>query len=95
MSGMPYFNPHSIRKTLVSLGESLCKTAEQFKAWSQNLGHEGVLTTFYSYGSVAIGRQGEIMQDLAKPQNKGEFEAVEIAKAVVLQLLSSTRGHNN
>ena len=27
-----------------------CKTPEEYKAWSQNLGHEGVLTTFCSYG---------------------------------------------
>ena len=51
-SGLPYFNPHTIRKTLVQLGQAKCKKPEEFKAWSQNLGHEGVLTTFCSYGSV-------------------------------------------
>lgn len=45
-AGLPYYNPHSFRNTLVRLGENLCQTPEQFKAWSQNLGHEGVLTTF-------------------------------------------------
>jgi site-specific recombinase XerD len=53
-AGLPYFNPHSIRKTLVELGEKLCQTPEEFKAWSQNLGHEEVLTTFTSYGAVQI-----------------------------------------
>ena len=38
-AGLPYFNPHSLRSTLVRLGETLCQTPEQFKAWSQNLGH--------------------------------------------------------
>ena len=42
------------------LGEKVCKGPEEFKAWSQNLGHEGVLTTFYSYGEVQQGRQAEI-----------------------------------
>ncbi|MGA8570842.1 MAG: hypothetical protein ACLP7A_02030 [Desulfobaccales bacterium] len=37
-AGLPYFNPHSFRNTLVQLGQDLCKTPEQFKAWSQNLG---------------------------------------------------------
>ena len=60
-AGLAYFNPHSFRRTLVQLGETMCQTPEQFKAWSQNLGHEGVLTTFYSYGSVAPRRQGEII----------------------------------
>lgn len=94
-SGMPYFNPHSIRKTLVSLGETLCKTPEQFKAWSQNLGHEGVLTTFYSYGSVGSGRQCEIMRDLAKPQNATKSVAAEIARAVVRELHSASSGLEN
>jgi integrase len=31
-AGLPYFNPHSFRKTLVQLGEKLCRTPEQFKA---------------------------------------------------------------
>src|SRR5206468_894914 len=67
-AGLPYFNPHSFRKTIVQLGERLCQTPEEFKAWSQNLGHERVLTTFSSYGEVAIGRQGQIMKELVKPR---------------------------
>jgi hypothetical protein len=38
-------------------------TAEQLTAWSQNLGHEDVLTTFTSYGAVAPHRQAEIMRE--------------------------------
>jgi len=37
---LPYFNPHSFRKTLVTLGQKFCQSPEEFKAWSQNLGHE-------------------------------------------------------
>jgi integrase len=64
-AGLPYFNPHSLRKTLARLGEQTCKTAEEFRAWSQNLGHEKVLTTFTSYGAVRSDRQGEIIRNLA------------------------------
>ncbi len=60
--GLPYFNPHSFRKTLASLGEELCQTPEAFKAWSHNLGHEKVLTTFTSYGFVSVERQGELIR---------------------------------
>ena len=63
-TGLPYFNPHSFRKTLARLGEQVCKTPEEFKAWSQNLGHEQVLTTFSSYGAVAPHRQAEIILSL-------------------------------
>ena len=37
---------------------------EQFKTWSQNLGHEDVLTTFANYGTVSVDRQSEIMEIL-------------------------------
>ena len=61
---LPYFNPHSFRRTLAMLGQRLCMSPEELKAWSQNLGHDDVLTTFTSYGTVAAHRQAEIMTDL-------------------------------
>lgn len=64
-TGLPYYNPHSFRHALVRLGETLCQNPEQFKAWSQNLGHEGVLTTFTSYGTVDEHRQREIIGSMA------------------------------
>ncbi|MEE9910241.1 MAG: tyrosine-type recombinase/integrase [Deltaproteobacteria bacterium] len=88
-AGLPYFNPHSFRNTLVQLGEEVCKTPEHFKAWSQNLGHEKVLTTFLSYGEIACQRQGEIIRDLAMPQNPPPMNADEIAEAVCRKLRSA------
>jgi len=81
-AGLPYFNPHSFRNTLVQLGQDVCKSPEQFKAWSQNLGHEKVLTTFISYGEIACQRQGEIIRGLAIPQQAVQSDANEIAEAV-------------
>lgn len=70
-AGLPYYNPHSFRNTIVNLGERLCQNPEQFKAWSQNLGHENVLTTFTSYGCVDVYRQGEIISNMIlNPENK-------------------------
>ena len=69
-TGLPYFNPHSFRKTLAQIGERTCRTPEEFKAWSQNLGHEHVLTTFTSYGEVSSHRQAEILEAM-KPGNDG------------------------
>lgn len=63
-AGLNYFNPHSFRKTLAQLGEKVCRSPEEFKAWSQNMGHEGVLTTFTSYGAVQTSRQAEIFKNL-------------------------------
>lgn len=85
-AGLPYFNPHSFRNTLVQLGQETCKTPEQFKAWSQNLGHEKVLTTFLSYGAVECRRQGEIIRGLASPQQTIQPGVDEIADAVFKKL---------
>lgn len=85
-AGLPYFNPHSFRTTLVVLGERRCQSPEDFKAWSQNLGHEGVLTTFYSYGEVQQSRQGEIMGQLKETRQSNNQNADEIAQAVVKAL---------
>ena len=71
-AGLPYCHPHSLRKTLARLGEQACKSPEEFKAWSQNLGHEQVLTTFMSYGKVAAERQAEIIRgiSMSKPSTQ-------------------------
>ena len=64
---------------------------KEFKAWSQNIGHEKVLTTFCSYGQVADQRMGELIQNLGKPQPSERSDADAIADAVVRKLAGS--GH--
>jgi integrase len=76
-AGIPYANPHSFRATLAGLGEKLCKSPEEFKAWSQNMGHEGVLTTFTSYGEVSRERQAHIIRSLSNPEEGRDDAAVE------------------
>lgn len=78
-AGLPYFNPHSFRKTIARLGERLCSTPEEFKAWSQNLGHDHVMTTLTSYGNVQTHRQAEILRDLGKPKAKRDALADDLA----------------
>ena len=85
-AGLPYFNPHSLRKTLVTLGQKLCQTPEEFKAWSQNLGHEDVMTTFTSYGYVQPHRQGEIIQQLKKPRTLSNLNAGDIARELFKEM---------
>ncbi len=86
LADLPYFNPHSFRKTLVTLGQKLCRTPEEFKSWSQNLGHEDVLMTLYSYGEVQQHRQGEIIQQLKSPRQSGEQNINEIVRATILEM---------
>jgi hypothetical protein len=80
-AGLPPFTPHSFRNTLVQLAYQHCKTPEEFKAWSQNLGHESPLTTFNSYGKIDLYRQGELVRKATreggeKPLTRAELEDV-------------------
>lgn len=77
-AGLPYFNPHCLRDTLVQLGERICTTPEEFKAWSQNIGHERVLTTLTSYGKVPAARQAALIRGLG--QAKTANDTVQIAE---------------
>ncbi|MEK6636539.1 MAG: tyrosine-type recombinase/integrase [Pseudomonadota bacterium] len=91
-AGLPYFNPHSFRHTLVMHGERVCTSPEQFKAWSQNLGHGDVLTTFTSYGTVPAHRQGEVIRALGV-NNSDDDNDDALAKTIAAALRK--HGHNN
>jgi len=62
---LPDFKPHSFRHTLARLGAEVCKTPAEYKAWSQNLGHEGVLVTLTSYGTLPDYMQRELINGMA------------------------------
>ncbi|MFK5915587.1 MAG: site-specific integrase [Woeseiaceae bacterium] len=89
LAELPSFNPHSFRNTLAMLGETLCYSVEEFKAWSQNLGHDGVLTTLYSYGEVQESRQADIFKQFKEPRlSAASSDVAELAKALVKEMTS-------
>ncbi|MGD9811433.1 MAG: tyrosine-type recombinase/integrase [Sphingobium sp.] len=65
-AGIPYFSPHRVRNTLVQLGQEICEDTADFKAWSQNLGHEDILTTLSSYGHLPERQQFSRIQRLGE-----------------------------
>jgi integrase len=62
--GLPEYTPHSFRKSLAMLGDKICETMEQRKAWSQNLGHENLGTTVSAYMPVSRERQGQLLRSM-------------------------------
>ena len=84
-AGLPNANPHSFRNTLVQVAYQLQLPPEQFKVWSQNMGHESILTTFSSYGAVTPYRQAEIMRQIrladASSANSEEILSMIVALA--------------
>lgn len=89
---LPYFNPHSFRAMLVRHAMTLNLSPEAMKAWSQNLGHADVLTTFTSYGSVPVHRQGELIRALADAPF-GEHHARAEEVAALEAILAKMKAH--
>lgn len=83
-AGLKYYSPHLFRNTLADYGQKVCKTPEQLKAWSQNLGHENVLTTFTSYGNIDPHRQGEVIKGLSGKNQEED---------ILSQILSEVRAN--
>jgi integrase len=97
LAGLTYFNPHSFRKTLAQLGERMCRTPEELKAWSQNLGHEDVLTTLRSYGEVPSSRQAEIIRNLhqASEPDMDAAAALKTLETIVRRTTSGSAAAQN
>ena len=68
-AGLPYFTPHRVRNTVVEYAYLTCQTPEEFKAFSQNLGHESVVTTLSSYGQIPLARQRELIRNAGKSKS--------------------------
>ncbi len=63
--GLPYFHPHTVRHMLVAWGmENLSQI--EFKALSQNLGHEHAMTSYTSYGYIQPEKQVNLIRGIGK-----------------------------
>lgn len=69
-AGLPEFTPHSFRKTIVSEMYRRSLSVAECKAWSQNLGHEGAMTTLTSYGKIGLEEQGRLVRT---PVNRSAY----------------------
>jgi integrase/recombinase XerD len=80
-AGFRYANPHSLRRTLVRLAYDLDLSQRELKAWSQNLGHESMMTTLVSYGSLNVEEQVAAINGIAVRSDDGADDvAVLVAK---------------
>ena len=70
-AGLPHFTPHSLRHTLAELGSYVCTTPAEYKAWSQNLGHQGTLVTLTSYGTLPSHTQRELIRTVGQRLGDG------------------------
>jgi hypothetical protein len=76
---------------LARLGQQTCRTPEEFKAWSQNLGHDSPMTTFASYGQVDTMRQAEIIRNLGQATPDPSHDA-DLVQSIAELLAQHRRG---
>lgn len=62
---LPYFHPHLFRKTICKWALKNC-TQYEYKALSQNLGHDHAMTTYNSYGNLTEDEQLEAVSNIGQ-----------------------------
>jgi len=67
---LPVFTPHSFRHMIVAQMYDRNLSVAQFKAWSQNLGHEGAMTTLTSYGKLSLHEQERLVRETTNNQSE-------------------------
>ena len=82
-AGLPYYSPHTFRHMLMQIAYQRKLNPAQLKAWSQNLGHESLLTSLTSYGTLPLEMQGQLIAESA-PQNPEDDELAEALEIVRL-----------
>lgn len=85
VAGLAYFKPHSFRHAASRLALSYCRTPEEIRAVSQNLGHEDVGTTIMTYGKLDQDRVAAVVSGMDF-SNRGE-DGISDSEAKALESL--------
>jgi len=89
LAALPHYNPHSLRQTLMRLTYDLDLSPRQLKAWSQNLGHESVLTSLGSYGALSAHEQADVIGTISRQDDAApDLEAA----LATIQAFARSRG---
>ena len=74
VAGVPYYTPHSAKHFLELVKDNYCKTSEQRKAWSYNLGHENEQITLTNYAKMTPDRRDDVFRKLSSKENQLDDE---------------------
>ena len=72
---LDYYSPHKFRHASIAEARKYCRTEEQRKAVSQNVGHENVGTTF-SYGNMDVIRVNEVISKMRFEQTDSRTDGL-------------------
>ncbi|PCJ99169.1 MAG: recombinase XerC [Zetaproteobacteria bacterium] len=85
-AGLPHCTPHSVRNMIVNWAMEHC-TQYQFKAISQNIGHESVMTSYNAYGNFNMDTQRSAILSIGE----GHAELVNVSYDELLEELSKRK----
>ena len=84
-AGLEYYKPHSFRHAAASIALRSCRSGEQYKAISQNFGHEYIATTLLNYGNLDDSQVGEIIDRMDfDSSSESEISQGDIDRAIML-----------
>ncbi|WP_321335271.1 site-specific integrase [Breoghania sp.] len=73
VADIPDFREHTIRTTIARMFDTWARTPKEYKALSQNLGHEHVRTTLEHYGKLDTETQGAVIEDIRNRKDEPEL----------------------
>lgn len=74
-AGLAVHTPHSMRHMIISEAYRRDLSPRELIAWSQNLGHEGLLTTITSYGKIPLQEQGRLIRGARRHGSEADLLA--------------------
>ncbi len=80
LAGLPYYNPHSFRKMLAIWALEHC-TQLEFKAISQNIGHEHAVTTYNHYGTLDDHKRRSVISAIGTGKTELSNVPIEVIMA--------------
>jgi len=89
-AGLRYYKPHSFRHAASHIAQSYCRTPEQMRAVSQNLGHENIGTTITTYGKLDQFRLADVIRSMDFSPDAGS-EITETEARVLENMLRKAR----
>lgn len=88
-AGLPYFSPHKFRHAAIAEARKYCRTEEQRKALSQNVGHDNVGTTF-TYGNMPPAQVNQVISKMRFSPLDNKTESLKgFSEAELLEELKS------
>jgi integrase len=84
-AGFDPYTPHRFRNMIVAQMHLKAKTDKEKKAWSQNLGHKSIATTYNDYGHLSVEEQGEAIRSPQELVKQGNDELMDAMREMIRQ----------